>query len=122
MNRLIIAGMAALCMLANTVWAYRVLEQPEEGYELVLADIEIPRSATGSIRFRPCDGCTAVSFRVANTTLYFANGSPLVFMDFFEAASRFRGLEDGGDNTVVYVFVNKSSGLVSRLMLDHFHQ
>ncbi len=120
MNRAIFALMAVLLGGISSAWAVRVLEQPEDAYELALGDVSLPSGVTGSVRFRECPACRTISLRVTNATTYFVNGTRLEFPDFLEAAEAIRQMDHGNDRTAVYVFFDVESRRVNRLVLDHF--
>ena len=122
MKRFIFAALILLSSSIGSAWAYRVVEQKEESYELVLAAVNLPRAETGFVRFRTCSACETISLRVAGTTTYFVNGALAAFPDFLEAAATFRRQRGGDENTAVYVFVDIESKLVNRLALDHFEE
>ncbi len=121
MNRAIFAIMALLLGGISSAWAYRVIEQTEAAYELVLGEIRLPRAVTGSVRFRPCPECRSTSLRVTGATIYSVNGTPLEFPDFLEAVQAVRQIDGGNQNTAVYVFFDIESRRVNRLQVDHFN-
>ena len=121
MNRAIFAMMAVLLGGISSAWAVRVMEQPEDAYELVLGDVSLPSGVPGSVRFRACPTCGTTSLRVTSATTYFVNGTRLEFPDFSEIAVAIRQMDGGNDNTAVYVFFDIESQRVNRLALDHFN-
>ena len=120
MNRAIFATLALLLGSISSAWAYRVIEQTEDAYELVLGEVSLPRGVSSSVIFKACPVCTMTSLRVTSATTYFVNGTPLEFPDFLEAATAIRQMDGGNRNTAVYVFFDIKSRRVNRLELDHF--
>ncbi len=120
MNRAIFATLALLLGSISSAWAYRVIEQTEDAYELVLGEVSLPRGVSSSVIFKACPACTMTSLRVTSATTYFVNGTPLEFPDFLEAATAIRQMDGGNRNTAVYVFFDIKSRRVNRLELDHF--
>ena len=120
MNRAIFATLALLLGSISSAWAYRVIEQTEDAYELVLGEVSLPRGETGTVIFRLCPACTRTSLRVTGATTYFVNGAPLEFSDFLEAAEAIRRMNRGNQDTAVYVFFDMESRLINRLEVEHF--
>ncbi len=120
MNRALIVALALVLSSLSSAWAYRVIEQTEDAYELVLGEISLPLGQTGSVIFRPCPACTITSLRVTRATTYFVNGAPLEFPDFLEAVEAIRRISRGSQNTAVYVFFDIESRRINRLKIDHF--
>jgi len=119
MNRAIFATLILLAASISSAWAYRVIEQTEDAYELVLGEVSLPRGITGSVIFKPCPDCNTTSLQVGSGTLYFVNGAPLELEDFLEAAEALRQTDGGNQHTAVYVFFDVESRRVNRLALDH---
>jgi len=122
MNRAIFATVALLLGGMSSAWAYRVVELTEDAYELVLGDVTLPARVQGSVRFKTCPTCPTTSLRVTRATIYIVNGAPLVLADFLAAAAAIRQMDDGEENTDVYVFVDVKSRQVNRLRLTHFNR
>ncbi len=121
MNRVILATLALMLGGMSSAWAYRVIEQNEDAYELVLGEVRLPRGVTGSVIFRACPTCTTTSLRVTRATTYFVNGAPLEFPEFLAAVQAIRQTDGGNRNTAVYVFLDIESRRVNRLQVDHFN-
>ncbi len=119
MNRAIFATLVLLFGSLSSAWAYRVLEQTEDAYELMLGEVSLPRGVAGTVIFKPCPDCNTRSLRVSRETLYFVNGLALELADFRAAAEVIRQTNGGNQNTAVYVFFDIDSQRVNRLMLDH---
>ena len=120
MKHAIIATLALLLGSMSSAWAYRVMEQTQDAYELVLGEVSLPRGDTGSVIFKPCPTCTTTSLRVTRATTYFVNGAPLAFPDFLAAAEAIRQLNGGNQDTAVYIFFDIESRRITRLVIDHF--
>ena len=120
MKHAIIATLALLLGSMSSAWAYRVMEQTQDAYELVLGEVSLPRGDTGSVIFKPCPTCTTTSLRVTRATTYFVNGAPLALPDFLAAAEAIRQLNGGNQDTDVYIFFDIESRRITRLVLDHF--
>ena len=118
--RAVIATLVLLLGCISSAWAYRVIEQIEGAYELLLGEVRLPRGETSSVLFKPCETCTITLLRVDSTTTYFVNGEPLKFSDFLGAVEAIRQLDGGNQNTAVYVFFDVQSRRVTRLLIDHF--
>ena len=52
MKRFFFATLILLSSGIGTAWAYRVIEQTEDSYELALAEVSLPRGQPGFVRFR----------------------------------------------------------------------
>ncbi len=122
MNRAIIAIMVLLLGGISSAWAYRVIEQTEDAYELGLNEVLLPLAVTGSVTFNPCPTCPTDSFHVPPATTYSVNGTPLEFKDFLEAVQAIRKMDGGNQNTAVYLFFDIESRRVNRLHVDHFNR
>jgi len=120
MNRAIIVILALLLGSISSAWAYRVIEQNEDAYELVLDEISLPRGETSSVIFKPCPACTTTSLRVTGATTYFVDGVLLAFPDFLVAVEAIRRLHRSNRNTAVYLFFDIESRRINRLMIDQF--
>ena len=120
MNRALIAALALVLSSISSAWAYRVIEQTEDAYELVLGEVSLPLGQTGSVIFRPCPACTITSLRVTRATTYVVNGEPLEFLDFLDAVQAIRRLRSSDQNTAVGLFFDTKSRRVTRLHINHF--
>ena len=120
MNRAIFATCILMLSSISSAWAYRVMEQVEDAYELVLGEVILPRGVSSTLIFRPCADCMTTSLRVNTATAYSVNGATMEFPDFVKAAEAIRDMDGGNQNTAVYVFFDIESRQINRLMLDHF--
>ena len=120
MRRFFFATLILLSSGIGTAWAYRVIEQTEDSYELALAEVSLPRGQPGFVRFRMCNDCETISLLLTSSTTYYVNGALSEFPEFFAAAAAFREMEGRGNSTAVYVFLDTESRQVKRLVLDHF--
>ena len=121
MNRAIFMALVLLLGSISSAWAYRIMEQSENAYELVLGEVSLPRSVTGSVIFKACPECMTDSLRVTSATTYFVNGAPLELANFLKAAAAIRAMNGGNQNAAVYVFLDIESQQVNRLVLDHYN-
>ena len=109
----------ALSSMANAA-AFRVIEQPEDAYELKLGEVSLPGASSGSVIFKACSDCRTTALRVTQATVYEVDGQPVDLTAFNKAAKAFRGRRGGALDTAVYVFFNVDSRRVTRLALDSF--
>jgi hypothetical protein len=109
----------ALSGAANAA-AVRVMDQPEDAYELRLADVSLPGSLDGSVTFRACSDCRTTALRITPTTVFQVNTQHTDLESFSEAAQALRGRGGGGAGTAVYIFFNVDSRRATRLVLDSF--
>jgi hypothetical protein len=107
---------ALLLGTVQTAAAYRVIEAVENAYELSLTNIEMPLSAEGSVNFRTCAGCRTNVRRVTAETRYFLNKRELSYSEFVTAVKDIRA-RNGADSTLVALFYNLQSELVTRITL-----
>ena len=103
----------------SSAWAYRVIEQIESSYELILGEVSLPRAESGSVTFTPCADCKATSLRVSSRTTYLVNGAAYEFEEFLSAAEAIEEIAGGSQNTAVYLYFDSASGHINRLALDH---
>ncbi len=120
-NRTVFAILALLLSSIGSAWGYRVIEQREASYELVLSEVWLPRGVTSSVIFKPCPACTTTSLSVTRATTYFVNGAALDFPDFLEAAKAIRQMNRRSQMTALYVFFDVQSRRVKRMEIDHFN-
>ena len=100
-----------------TAGATRVIEQPEGGYEAALAEVELPASPTGLVRFSPCSGCARVSLPVSPRTAYFVERSEVPLDALVQAAAE-AAAAGRADETAIYIFYDVETRRVNRLVLD----
>lgn len=109
----------ALCVATlNSAWAYRVLEQVEQAYELKLGVVTLPGGPNGSVVFTPCSTCRTMSLRVTEGTRYSVGGSPVDLATLRERADALRATVDGQMKVGVYVYVDPATLRVTRLKLS----
>jgi hypothetical protein len=102
----------------SPAWAYRVLEQLEQAYELQLGQVRLPDGANGTVVFTPCSTCTTQSLRVTQETTYTISGSPVDLLTLREQADSLRATVDGQTRAAVYIFYDPASLRVRRLTLS----
>lgn len=94
----------------------RVLEQPEQPYELSLLAVNMPDSPVGRVSFKPCFTCTTQFRSVFGGTRYFVNGRELAFKDFSPAVARVRTTR--GAPPIVGIYVDVQSQRVNRIIVQ----
>lgn len=102
----------------SPAWAYRVLEQLEQAYELQLGQVRLPDGASGSVVFTPCSSCRAMSLRVSAATVYSVGGSMVDLATLRQQAEGLRATIDGQTRVGVYIFYEPASLRVTRLTLS----
>ena len=75
---------AAILVLALPVFAE--FKAIEDGYELFLGDVRLPRIERGTLTFKPCDGCDYQTKRVAKSVQWLINGKAVSLRKFRERA------------------------------------
>lgn len=101
-----------VCVSAN---ATRVMEQPERPYELSLAQLTLPSSATGGLTVKACEACAYSTHLFTSATTFYVNNQPLPYAEFSRIAGEIRG--SSRERTFVAVFVDIASGRVTRVKL-----
>lgn len=114
MIRRILAACALLTVCASAN-ATRVLEQPERPYELSLAQLTLPSSATGGLTVKECEACAYSTHLLTSATTFYVNNQLLTYADFSRVAGEIRGSRR--ENALVAVFVDIASGRVTRVKL-----
>lgn len=118
MTRVMIATIALCVGMLSPAWAYRVLEQVEQAYELQLGQVTLPDGTTGTVVFTPCSTCRTLSLRVTEETAYAVGGSPVDLLTLRRQADSLRATVDGQTRTGVYIFYEPASLRVTRLTLS----
>lgn len=101
-----------MCASAN---ATRVMEQPERPYELSLAQLTLPSSATGGLTIKACEDCAYDTHLLTSATTFYVNNQPLPYAEFSRIAGEIRGSRR--ESAFVAVFVDIASGRVTRVKL-----
>jgi hypothetical protein len=114
----ILATVALLAML-GTAHAARVLEQPEEGYELSLEQLTLPSSASGGVTMKLCDACAYSTHVLTSGTQYFVNGQKLSFDEFKQIANDLRADRVARETALTGLFIDVATGRVNRMTLLH---
>jgi hypothetical protein len=109
----------ALLALFGTAHAARVLEQPEQGYELSLEQLTLPSSAGGGVTMKRCDECSYSTHILTSATQYYVNGQILPFDEFKQIADELRGNRRALETTLAGLFIDVETGRVTRLTLLH---
>jgi len=103
---------------ATNSWAYRVLEQIEDAYELTLDQVTLPSRETGSVSFQACESCPTTFLSVTTATKYQRNGEQMNLSDFVAVANELGTLNSDIRPVLIYVFINIESKRVTRIVLD----
>jgi|SRR5687767_7169619 hypothetical protein len=109
----------ALLAMFGTAQAARVIEQPEEGYELTLTQLTLPSSASGGVTMKLCDACAYSTHVLTASTQYFVNGQVLPFDEFKRIAEELRGDRVARETALTCLFVDIGTGRVTRMTLFH---
>ena len=118
MIRPIIVSLALAAATASPAWAYRVLEQLEQAYELQLGQVRLPDRSTGSVIFTACDSCRTMSLRVTEGTVYSIDETLVDLADLRRRADSLLATIDGSKRAGVFVFYDPASLRVTRLILS----
>jgi hypothetical protein len=112
---------AALAVLGTfgTAHAARMLEQPEEGYELMLEQLTLPSSASGGVTMKSCAECAYSTHLLTSTTQYFVNGRALPFDEFKQIADELRADRIARETALTCLFLDVDTGRVTRVTLLH---
>lgn len=114
----ILATVALLAML-GTAHAARVIEQPDEGYELTLAQLTLPSTASGGVTMKRCDECAYSTHVLTSSTQYLVNGQVLPFDEFKRIADDLRDDRVARETALACLFINIDTGRVTRMTLVH---
>jgi hypothetical protein len=101
----------------NGASAFRILEQPESSFELVLADLNLPADTTGSVTFKMCATCRIFSRRLTDSTRYYVNGAQLPYADFVAAAAALQEAASPTELLFAGVFVDNETQRVTRIVV-----
>ena len=114
----VIAVLTLALATATNAWAYRVLGQIEDAYELALDQVTLPSRETGSISFRVCESCPTTFLSVTTATKYQRSGEQMNLSDFIALVDEIRNVNSGVRRDLIYVFINIESKRVTRIVLD----
>ena len=118
MIRIVTTAMLLL-LGANSTWADRVIEQPEDAYELSLRNVIMPGSESGTLIFKICEDCRPQSMRVDARTQYSLNGRPVTLDAFMKSVDSIRETARGDSDGTVYVFFDVETQHVNRLGVEY---
>jgi hypothetical protein len=119
MKGIIVTAIAIAIGSAGSAWADRVIEQPEDAYELAFENVIMPGSGVGTLLFKTCETCRSSSLRVDGRTLYMLNNKPMTFDAFSMAMEAIRHADGGGSGATVYVYFDVKTQNVNRLAVDY---
>jgi hypothetical protein len=114
-----ILATVALLAVVSTAQAARILEQPEEGYELTLAQVTLPSTASGGVAMKRCDDCAYSTHVLTSSTQYFVNGQVLSFDEFKRIADDLRADRVARETALTGLFIDIDTGRVTRMTLLH---
>ena len=112
----ILATVTLLAMF-GTAQAARVLEQPEQGYEVALDQLTLPSTASGGVAMKRCDECAYSTHVLTSSTQYFVNGRVLPFDEFKRIADGLRADRVARATALTCLFVDVGTGRVTRMTL-----
>lgn len=113
MTKSILTAILALTIGASA--AARTLEINEGAYEIILAEIEMPRSPVGTALFRTCSSCETIGLRATTSTRYSISGRSYPLREFREAVDRIRDRDGGNGTTFVGVFYDLETKQVTHI-------
>jgi hypothetical protein len=108
-------GAFALLLTFSAANGARLMEQPERPYELSLAQITLPSSASGAVTIKPCESCPYTTHVLTSATEFYINDQPLPYAEFSQLASELLGSRR--ERAFVTVFVDVTSERVTRVKL-----
>jgi hypothetical protein len=114
--RIALAALLSFGALPTTS-AVEVLGKIEEALEIHLNFVEMPSNDADAIRINGCTACPTVTKDVTPATRYFIGRSELPLVDFRAAVADLRASHRGAETTLVGVFYNVESDLVTRIIL-----
>ena len=114
-----ILATVALLAVFGTAQAARILEQPEEGYELTLEQVTLPSSASGGVTMKLCESCAYSTHVLTASTQYLVNGQAATFAEFKRFADGLRDDRDARETALTCLFVDVGTGRVTRMTLFH---
>lgn len=115
--RRLIFGIALALAAAADAGAARTMEYTEGAYEVTLATLVLPASASGKLSVHTCATCERISLQVnMNTTYSFGGSKPMSLGDFQQAVTRLRGRPGAAANGVV--FYDLATKRVTRVVLN----
>jgi hypothetical protein len=114
-----IFALLALLATVGTANATRVIEQPERSFELGLAQLTLPSSATGGVSFKTCESCAYSTHVLQSSTRFAVNGQAVPFAEFTRIAEELRANRTTRETTFAGVFIDADTGRVTRITLRH---
>jgi hypothetical protein len=114
--RIALAAVLALGVVPSTS-AIEVLGKIEEALEIHLNFVEMPLNESDAVRINGCASCATVTKAVTPATRYFISRTELPFVDFRAAVDDLKASHRGAETTLVGVFYNVETDLVTRIIL-----
>lgn len=119
MNKRIFHLIAALLLgVSLSAGASTIIDQPQEAYELGLGDVTLPSSSGGNVIFKECEECRTQSLRVTSATVYVLDEQLMNLGGLRRAVADLTAARGGTKGIAVYLFYNKDSKRVERLVVD----
>ena len=112
MSRFLVTALLLTLALAGPAPATRVINQPEDAYELSLGEVSLPQRVGGSLTFKLCPVCNTIGLRVTANTRYFLSAEEVPVEDLAALAAQL------DRSTSITVFYDKESGFVNRLKIN----
>lgn len=109
---------ACLLSLSLSAGASTIIDQPQEAYELGLVDVTLPSSSGGNVIFKECAECRTQSLRVTSATVYALDEQVMNLGDLRRAVADLQAERGSSAGIAVYLFYNKDSKRVERLVVD----
>lgn len=114
--RKIIVALLALC-LVQPAFAVRITAQLEDAYELDLADVTLPVTATGVLGLAACVPCRDAALQLVAATEYYIDGRMVAYDELLEAVQRLRIRGGPSEQVGIYIFFDVATKQVNRLKL-----
>jgi hypothetical protein len=110
----------ALLLSLTAPAAARTVIELERGVALILAAVNLPTAAGGTISFKTCADCAYKTHRTTDATTYEANGRALPLPDFLRVVEEIYARAGAAeDDAVVAVFLGIDSERVTRVTLRY---
>jgi hypothetical protein len=102
----------------SSAQATRVLEILERSYELALADVSLPATASGAIGFKTCGSCAREYMSVDASTRYFLGGQPITLVQLTQEVNQIRLAASTLNRTMVVLHYGAEDGVATRIRVD----
>jgi hypothetical protein len=112
-----ISVVAMLVGIVATARAGDTLEVKQHGAEVPLAELVVPESEFGLLRFAVCAGCTIQAARLSGDTTYFVNNSAVTFVDFSTSVRDAKSANSIAERSIAGVFFDVGSERVASVAI-----